>query len=160
MIVESRWNVDWQGKPKFSEKTCPSATFVHHKIPHDQTRVLTRAAAVGSRRLTAWAMARPGAAITFYLLHGVMSRKIELFVTSAMRTSIIIYYKAAQNLTILCHEFTSTFIGINYFVAFIAWLLFCYQNQYYKMTYCLRVMKHTRCVTNLALSLVVKGPLT
>jgi hypothetical protein len=32
MIVESRWNVDWQGKPKFSEKTCPSATFVHHKI--------------------------------------------------------------------------------------------------------------------------------
>jgi hypothetical protein len=34
MFVESRWNVDWQGKPKFSEKTCPSATFVHHKIPH------------------------------------------------------------------------------------------------------------------------------
>jgi hypothetical protein len=34
-------------------------TFVHHKIPHDQTRVWTRAAAVGSRRLTAWAMARP-----------------------------------------------------------------------------------------------------
>jgi hypothetical protein len=34
MIVESRWNVDWQGKPKFSEKTCPSATFVHHNIPH------------------------------------------------------------------------------------------------------------------------------
>jgi hypothetical protein len=48
---------DWQGKPKFSEKTCPSATFVHHTIPHDQTRVWTRAAAVGSRRLTAWAMA-------------------------------------------------------------------------------------------------------
>jgi hypothetical protein len=34
MIVESRWNLDWQGKPKFSEETCPSATFVHHKIPH------------------------------------------------------------------------------------------------------------------------------
>jgi hypothetical protein len=54
-----RWNVDWQGKPKFSEKTCPSATFVHHKIPHYQTRISTRAAAVGSRWLTAWAMARP-----------------------------------------------------------------------------------------------------
>jgi hypothetical protein len=38
MIVEKQ-NVDWQGKPKFSEKTCPSATFVHHKIPHDQTRI-------------------------------------------------------------------------------------------------------------------------
>jgi hypothetical protein len=33
MIVEK------QGKPKFSEKSCPNATFVHHKIPHDQTRV-------------------------------------------------------------------------------------------------------------------------
>jgi hypothetical protein len=21
------WNDDWQGKPKYSEKTCPSATF-------------------------------------------------------------------------------------------------------------------------------------
>jgi hypothetical protein len=40
MIVEKQMDyVDWQGKPKFSEKTCPSATFVHHKIPHDQTRV-------------------------------------------------------------------------------------------------------------------------
>jgi hypothetical protein len=58
-LWRSRWNVEWQGKPKFSEKTCPSATFVHHKIPHDQTRVWSRAAAVGSRRLTAWAMARP-----------------------------------------------------------------------------------------------------
>jgi hypothetical protein len=36
-LWRSRWNVDWQGKLKFSEKTCPSATFVHHKIPHDQT---------------------------------------------------------------------------------------------------------------------------
>jgi hypothetical protein len=33
MIMESIRNVDWQGKPKFSEKTCLSATFVHHKIP-------------------------------------------------------------------------------------------------------------------------------
>jgi hypothetical protein len=67
MIVwRSRWNVDWQGKPKFSEKTCPGATFVQHKIPHDQTRVWTRAAAVGSRRLTAWAMARPLRPLTEY----------------------------------------------------------------------------------------------
>jgi hypothetical protein len=55
----SRWNVDWQGKPKFSEKTWPSVTFVHHKIPHDQNRVWTRTAVVGNRRLTAWAMERP-----------------------------------------------------------------------------------------------------
>jgi hypothetical protein len=64
-LWRSRWNVDWQGKPKFSEKSCPSATFVHHKIPHDQTRVWIRAAAVGSLRLTAWAMARP-LTVTYY----------------------------------------------------------------------------------------------
>jgi hypothetical protein len=41
------------------QKTCPKATFVHHKMPRDQIRVWTRAVAVGSRRLTAWAMTRP-----------------------------------------------------------------------------------------------------
>jgi hypothetical protein len=37
MIVEKQMEcVDWQWKPKFSEeKICPSATFVHHKIPDD-----------------------------------------------------------------------------------------------------------------------------
>jgi hypothetical protein len=53
MIVEK------QMECRFAGETCPSATFVHHKIPHDQTRVWNRAAAVGSRRLTSWAMARP-----------------------------------------------------------------------------------------------------
>jgi hypothetical protein len=48
-----------KGNRSSLEKTCPSATFVNHKIPHDQTRVWTRAAAVGSRLLTAWAMAQP-----------------------------------------------------------------------------------------------------
>jgi predicted Kef-type K+ transport protein len=64
-------NVDWQGKPKFSEKTCPSATFVHHKIPHDQNR----AAAVGSRQLTALAalaMALPVNAMNAILLRHLM----------------------------------------------------------------------------------------
>jgi hypothetical protein len=31
------WNEDWQGKPKYSEKTCP-APFCPPKIPLDQTR--------------------------------------------------------------------------------------------------------------------------
>jgi hypothetical protein len=39
MIVEKQMECRLAGKSKFSEKTCPSATFVHHKIPHDQTRV-------------------------------------------------------------------------------------------------------------------------
>jgi hypothetical protein len=40
------------GKPKYSEKTRPSTT-CPPQIPLDQTRDRTRAAAVGSRRLTA-----------------------------------------------------------------------------------------------------------
>jgi hypothetical protein len=34
------------------------------QIPHDQTRTRTRAVAVGSQRLTAWAMARPKSRFT------------------------------------------------------------------------------------------------
>jgi hypothetical protein len=47
MIVEKQMECRLAGEKKFSEKTCLSATFVHHKIPHDQTRVSTRAAAMG-----------------------------------------------------------------------------------------------------------------
>jgi hypothetical protein len=54
----SRWNENWQTKAKYSEKTCPSAT-LSPQIPHDLTWARTRSAEVGSRRLTAWAVARP-----------------------------------------------------------------------------------------------------
>jgi hypothetical protein len=48
-----------QGKPKNSEKTCPSATLSHHKSQMTRSGFEPRTAAVGSQRLTAWAMARP-----------------------------------------------------------------------------------------------------
>jgi hypothetical protein len=48
----------WQGKPKYSEKTCPDAT-LSTTNPTCQARARTRGAAVGSQRLTASAMARP-----------------------------------------------------------------------------------------------------
>jgi hypothetical protein len=47
MIVEKQMECRFAEETKFSEKTCRSATFVHYKIPHDQTRVWTRAAAGG-----------------------------------------------------------------------------------------------------------------
>jgi hypothetical protein len=51
------WNERfWQGKPRYSEKTCPDATLFTTN-PTCQTRARTRAAAVGRQRLTAWAMA-------------------------------------------------------------------------------------------------------
>jgi hypothetical protein len=52
------WNEDWQGKPKYSEKTCPSATLFTTNLTC-QTRARTRPTEVGSQRITAWAMARP-----------------------------------------------------------------------------------------------------
>jgi hypothetical protein len=39
MIVEKQMECRLTGETKVLEKTCPSATFVHHKITHDQTRV-------------------------------------------------------------------------------------------------------------------------
>jgi hypothetical protein len=53
----NRWN-DWQEKPNYSEKTCP-VPFCPPQIPQDLTCTRTRAAAVGSWRLTAWATVRP-----------------------------------------------------------------------------------------------------
>jgi hypothetical protein len=40
MIVEKQMECRLAGEPGvLGEKSCPSATFVHHKIPHDQTRI-------------------------------------------------------------------------------------------------------------------------
>jgi hypothetical protein len=40
MIVEKQMECRSAGETEvLGEKTCPSATFVYHKIPHDQTRV-------------------------------------------------------------------------------------------------------------------------
>jgi hypothetical protein len=46
------------GETEVFGENLPQRHFIHHKIPHGQTRVWTGAAAVGSRRLTAWAIAR------------------------------------------------------------------------------------------------------
>jgi hypothetical protein len=65
------WNKDWQGKAKYSEKTGPSVT-LSTTNPTCQTRAQTRAAAVGSQRLIAWAMARPyGDALRQLLYSGI-----------------------------------------------------------------------------------------
>jgi hypothetical protein len=39
MILEKLMECRLAGEPKFLEKTCPRATFVHLKIPHDQNWV-------------------------------------------------------------------------------------------------------------------------
>jgi hypothetical protein len=51
-----------RGNRNTRRKTAP-APLCSPQIPHDQTRAQTRAAAVGSQRLTTWAMARPTSAL-------------------------------------------------------------------------------------------------
>jgi hypothetical protein len=52
------WNEDWQGKPKYSEKTCPSVTLstTNPTWPDLGSNSGLRS---GKPWLTAWAMARP-----------------------------------------------------------------------------------------------------
>jgi hypothetical protein len=64
------------------------------QIPRDQTRVWTRAPAVGSQRLTAWAMARPN------FQHNI-SRKFYLFtLPNQLRdcdsTTLFVWFRFAQ----------------------------------------------------------------
>jgi hypothetical protein len=51
------WN--WQGKTEVLGEKPVSVPLCPPQIPHGLTRDRTRASAVGGRRLTAWAMARP-----------------------------------------------------------------------------------------------------
>jgi hypothetical protein len=92
MIVEKQLECRLAGETEvLGEKTCPSATFFHHKIPHDQTRVKTRAAAVvGSRRLTALAMARP----CLYTLRNHSHVKQWLQWYDTIRIMIVFVYKS------------------------------------------------------------------
>jgi hypothetical protein len=39
MIVEKQIECKLAGETELLGENCPRATFVHHKIPHDQTRV-------------------------------------------------------------------------------------------------------------------------
>jgi hypothetical protein len=72
------WN--WQGKAEeLGEKPVP-VPLCPPQIPRRLTRDRTRASAVGGRRLTAWAMARPTrTALLFYFMNiNVLKRQVYL----------------------------------------------------------------------------------
>jgi hypothetical protein len=60
VIVEKLVELRLAGETEVLGENLPQRNFVHHKSHMTrQTRVWTRAGAVGSQWLTAWAMARP-----------------------------------------------------------------------------------------------------
>jgi hypothetical protein len=89
----SWWNErSWQGKPKYSEKTYQDST-LSTTNPTCQTRVRTRAAAVGSQRLTASAMARPALLhnqLQYALVHNFQHWMVNV---DAMTPQILIPYE-------------------------------------------------------------------
>jgi hypothetical protein len=62
-----------RGNPSTWRKPAP-VTLCPPQIKHDLTRARTRAAGVGSRRLTAWAMARPFPMVTILTDHHRLSK--------------------------------------------------------------------------------------
>jgi hypothetical protein len=54
-----RWFLEQLVETEVLGGNLPRRHFVHHKTPHDRPGLEPRTAAVGSQRLTAWAMARP-----------------------------------------------------------------------------------------------------
>jgi hypothetical protein len=59
LVMEHRRNEIDRGKPKYSGKKPVPLPLCPPQIPHGLSRDRTRGSAVGGRRLTAWAMARP-----------------------------------------------------------------------------------------------------
>jgi hypothetical protein len=57
-LWSNRWNEDWQGKPKYSEKTCPSGTLPKTNPTWSDTGS-NPGRRDGNQRVTAWTMARP-----------------------------------------------------------------------------------------------------
>jgi hypothetical protein len=67
VIVEQP--VEWElaGETEVLGENLPQCYFVHHKSHMTWPGLELRAAAVGNRRLTAWAMARPESRHVFWL---------------------------------------------------------------------------------------------
>jgi hypothetical protein len=86
VIVEQL--VEWRlaGETEVLGENLPKSQFVHHKSHMTRPRSRTRAAAVGSQRLTAWAMAQPYFIYTHEILYGelIVSAKLVLKVFSGI----------------------------------------------------------------------------
>jgi hypothetical protein len=75
-----------RGNRSTRRKPAPAPLYAP-QIPHDQTRARTRAAAVGSQRLTAWAMARPSSRLVGLKSHELSYSSFVLTLEGNYRNS-------------------------------------------------------------------------
>jgi hypothetical protein len=68
-VMEHHWNEIDRGKTEVLGEEPVPVPLCPPQIPHGLTRDRTRTFAVGDRRLTAWAMARPNSALTYNSSH-------------------------------------------------------------------------------------------
>jgi hypothetical protein len=81
------WNEDCAGETEVHGENLPQRHFVHHKSHMTRPGFWIRAAAVGSRRLTAWAVARPGLTLHYRIwIKSVWSFRCERAANSCMHT--------------------------------------------------------------------------
>jgi hypothetical protein len=90
-VMEHRWNETDREKSKYSEKKPVPVPLCPPQIPHRLTRDRIRASAMGGRRLTAWAMARPSLApYTSFLV--VPKHKIYVLSPSGLLAKYFVAY--------------------------------------------------------------------
>jgi hypothetical protein len=106
-----------RGNRSTRRKSAP-APLCPPQIPHDQTRAQTRAAAVGSQRLTAWAMAWPKfiLSLDYVIFNFSFSLKI-IFYSPRKLTQDVGFWFARCSIRIIR-------------ISGLCWLIFCDLSQY------------------------------
>jgi hypothetical protein len=134
------WNDNWQEKPKYSEKTCPSAG-LSTTNPSCSVRTRTRAAALGSQGLTAWATARQ----TQFLPCDSVSSELEWQnLTTIDNVQIQLFAALEHNNPELCKVITadtvntSISLSIELHVHARTTLFYCAQNIFWLGSICLQ----------------------
>jgi hypothetical protein len=99
MSVEQ--SVEWElvGETEVLGKNLPQCHFVHHNSPHDLAWAWTRTAGVGSRRLTAWAMARPSVLLSQIRIHSIYKPRW----TAAWRRNVFLPHDSGSQRLQHCH---------------------------------------------------------
>jgi hypothetical protein len=102
--MEHRRNETDRGKPKYSGEKPVPVPLCPPQIPHGLTRDRNRASAVGDRRLTAWAMARPLIYVNCPSFLNVNFVRILVFTSVCVPYLLCVAQVLQQALSLHCHQ--------------------------------------------------------